>query len=292
MLPRRQGLEYGNDAMLPLVPIVALVLLLRAPALHAADVDFKQVGTIRPAGVRESSGVAPCRFDPQIFWTQTDGRKPVLFAMDRQGGSHGQVVVDVALNDWEDLASDHAGHLYIADTGNNGAVRTQLAVHQIDEPDPKSLPSRIKTTQSWTLTFPKEPFDCESLFIWQGHGYVISKIFNNGKASLYRFPLTPSSKPVMLERVSKLKIESPVTSASLSLDGLKMAVLTKNGPGVLDMSGDWKLLSQVKPTWTKFKHEHAEGCCFVPEGLLVTTESREIYLFSGLPFQTASPARQ
>ena len=41
-----------------------------------------------------------------------------------------------------------------------------------------------------------------------------------------------------------------------------------------------------KPFQAKFKHEHIEGCTFVPEGLLVTAESREIYLFTDEAFRT------
>lgn len=277
--------------MLPMTPFVVLVLLstLRMSAEGVPSVnEVRQIGTIRASAIRESSGIAPCKYDPQLFWTETDGRKPILFAIDRQGRSHGQTVIDVVLTDWEDLSTDHAGHLYIADTGNNDALRRQIAVHEIDEPDPKSMPAHIPVKQSWVLEFPKEPFDCESLFIWKGRGYVISKVFNNAKASIYTFPLTPSRKPVVLERLAKLKVESPVTSAALSVDGKKLAILTKSGPGILQLGDDWTAAWQEKPVWAKFKHEHVEACCFVPEGLLVTAESREIYLFTAPVFRASA----
>jgi hypothetical protein len=43
----------------------------------------------------------------------------------------------------------------------------------------------------------------------------------------------------------------------------------------------------MKPAHTKFKHEHIEGCCFVPEGLLATAETREIFLFTDPAFHPA-----
>lgn len=212
----------------------------------------------------------------------------MLFAIDRKGHARGQVIVSVALFDWEDLASDHKGHLYIADTGNNHLARSQLAVHEIDEPDPVKLPSTLPVRRTWKLSFPKDPFDCESLFLWEGHGYVISKVFNNAKAALYRFPLKTTGEPLVLERVTKLKIDSPVTAADLSRDGKKLAIICKSGAGLLQVDGDLKSAGDFKPVWTKFHHEHIEACCFVPEGLLVTAESREIYLFSGDVFRTAT----
>jgi hypothetical protein len=36
---------------------------------------------------------------------------------------------------------------------------------------------------------------------------------------------------------------------------------------------------------TKFKDEHIEGCCFVPDGLLATSESRDIFLFTNAAFR-------
>ena len=41
----------------------------------------------------------------------------------------------------------------------------------------------------------------------------------------------------------------------------------------------------MKPVTTPFRHEHIEGCCFVPEGLLATAESGEIFLFTNEAFR-------
>ena len=38
--------------------------------------------------------------------------------------------------------------------------------------------------------------------------------------------------------------------------------------------------NNANPHHTKLKNEHIEGCCFVPEGLLVTSERRMIFLFT------------
>ena len=92
----------------------------------------------------------------------------------------------------------------------------------------------------------------------------------------------------MLERVTKLKIDSPVTGADLSVDGTRVAFVSKSGAGLLKMAkaGDFKSLGEIKPFITKFRHEHIEACCFVPEGLLATAESREVYLFTAPEFRT------
>ena len=44
----------------------------------------------------------------------------------------------MTLHDWENIAIDSAGHLYIGDIGNNDSKRDTLAVYEIDEPNPQA----------------------------------------------------------------------------------------------------------------------------------------------------------
>src|SRR5215216_5393637 len=69
--------------------------------------------------IKESSGVVSSRRYADVFWTHNDGggpKKQVLYAIDRQGNTRASFpVIGVTLHDWEDLAIDDAGHLYIGD---------------------------------------------------------------------------------------------------------------------------------------------------------------------------------
>jgi hypothetical protein len=87
-----------------------------------------------------------------------------------------------------------------------------------------------------------------------------------------------------LELVAATKIESPVAGADISPDGRLLALVAKSGAFVYRIDGDVAKAGKRKVYQTKFRHEHIEGCCFVPEGLLATAESREIYLFTDEPF--------
>jgi hypothetical protein len=210
-----------------------------------------------------------------------------LFAIHREGKSLNEFIVAPPLvSDWEDISTDRKGHIYIGDIGNNDAKRTQIAVHEADEPDPKSGAGIVRITRSWQLRFPGKPFDCESLFILDGNGYVISKVFDDAHAELYRFPLTEQKHPFVLESVAKLKIDSPVTGACLSADGKSLGLVSKSGAYLYHVGKDLAKLAKQKPYHTKLRDAHIEGCCFVPEGMLVTAESREIYLFTDEPFRT------
>ena len=73
--------------------------------------------------LRKAPASSPAGGTPNVFWTHNDGggpKKQVLYAISRQGKTRVYFpVVGVTLHDWEDLAIDSAGHLYIGDIGNN-----------------------------------------------------------------------------------------------------------------------------------------------------------------------------
>jgi hypothetical protein len=220
--------------------------------------------------IKESSGVVASRRYADVFWTHNDGggpKKQVLYAIDRKGNTRASFsVIDVTLHDWEDLAIDNAGHLFIGDIGNNNAKRKTLAVYEIDEPNPQAGAGSVSPKRAWKLNFPQAPFDCESLFVWKDQGYVVSKVFDKARAQIFRFPLKETSEPLTLELVATTKIKSPVTGADISADGTLLGLVAKNGAYVFRIDGDVTPVNNATPHHTKLKNEHIEGCCFVPEG--------------------------
>jgi len=244
---------------------------------------------IRDPRIKESSGVVASRRYADVFWTHNDGggpKKQVLYAIDREGNTRAFFsVIDVTLHDWEDIAIDNAGHLFIGDIGNNNAKRKTLAVYEIDEPNPQAGTGSIAPKRAWKLKFPGAPFDCESLFVWKDQGYVVSKVFDKARAQIFRFPLKETNELLTLELVATTKIKSPVTGADISTDGTLLGLVAKNGAYVFRIDGDVTRVSNATPHDTKLKNEHIEGCCFVPEGLLVTSERRMIFLFTDPAFR-------
>ena len=93
-----------------------------------------------------------------------------------------------------------------------------------------------------------------------------------------------ANEPLMLELVATTKIESPVTGADISADGSLLGLVSKTGAYVYRIDGDVARVADVEPHHTKLKDQHIEGCCFVPDGLLATSERRNIFLFTDPPF--------
>ncbi len=246
-----------------------------------------RLGALAHPDLVESSGVAASRQHAGVLWTHNDGggRKASLYAIDRQGAHLGRwLVTGVALRDWEDIALDDQNRLYIADVGNNDARRQTLAVYRVDEPDPKTGGGVVRVSQGWTLRFPEKPFDCESLFIWKDNAYVISKVFDDLEAEIYSFALTGQTGQETLRRVARLRITSPVTGADISADGRQLGVVAQSGAFVFRIDGDVAAAAGMKPFHFRFKDRRIEGCCFVPDGLLATSEKRDVFLFTAAPF--------
>jgi hypothetical protein len=254
------------------------------PRVVAPGVE--QIGRIGSPAITESSGLAASRRHPGVFWTHNDkGSKPRLFAITREGNLLAQFKIEgVKIADWEDIAIDDEGRLYLGDIGNNEGKRSDVEIYGVDEPDPTSTRGTLQPNRIWRLQYPVKPFDAESLFVHQGAGYVISKVTKDRQAEIYRFALEDSG-PRTLESTAKLPITSPVTGADISPDGKRIGVVCKAGAYVFRVDGDVAKAGSVTPWNTRFRHESIEACCFVPEGLMATAESREIFLFNEEAFR-------
>jgi hypothetical protein len=241
-----------------------------------------RAGHIAHGAVRESSGVVASRQTPGVYWTHNDkGNAPVLYAIDREGRLLAQYHVAATHDDWEDVATDGEGNLYVGNIGNNDAAREWLEVHRLPEPRPAdgAAASRsLKVERTWRLRFPEAPFDCEALFVSGQSGYVISKQFDGAPAGVYRFPLDGDGE-VTLERVAEIPTEAPVTGADLSADGASLAVLTYGQLYTFAVGGDVPAAGRVEPRRVATPPGKLEGVCFAGDGIIATSEGRDVYHF-------------
>jgi hypothetical protein len=250
-----------------------------------------KLGRIDSKDIDESSGLAASRKHPGVFWTHNDsGNGPFLFAITKTGHCLASFqVAGVRNTDWEAIAADGEGHLYIGDIGNNDHKRDRVFVYRVDEPDPaaagpggKGQPLRVN--QVWRLKHPDKPFDAESLVIYQGKGYIISKLLTGKNAGLYRFDLAANAggDAITLEHVCDLPIRSPVTDACVSDDGKQLAVMTVTGPNLFQIDGDLANAAKVQPAYVNYFDAgdmNMEGVCFTEDGLLASTEQGQMLLF-------------
>jgi hypothetical protein len=115
----------------------------------------------------EVSGAAISARDPEVVWVIEDSGNPATAtALSPTGMTMSSLSVSVSNTDWEDLAilgRDGEGTLFIGDIGDNDAVRPEVTVLRIAEPDPH-MPSSTVDPETLTLRLP-QPADAEALLV-------------------------------------------------------------------------------------------------------------------------------
>ena len=244
---------------------------------------LERVGRLAAPAIREASGMTASRTHPGIYWVHNDsGNAAELFAVRRDGQLVRSYKVAAPNIDWEDIAADDSGHLYLADTGNNRLNLPLRAVHTLVEPDPTAPqpPERLLSVlASNYYQFPGgRRFDAEGMIVAGGQILLITKRRDGQAAELYRLPLAPASsllRPATPERVGLLPgCVEPVTGASLAPDGQQLAVVTDSSVRVYRSTNmaDWTLLGSAA-----FRAPDVEAITWDGADLILASEDRSVY---------------
>ncbi len=240
-------------------------------------------------GLVESSGLVVSRQHRGVLWTHNDsGGAPELFAIRLDGSLVGRIPIEGASNiDWEDLAIDDQGHLYVGDIGNNSSRRQDLSVLVIEEPDPESS-EPVRPLRRWSYRFPDQPwppdgaeanFDAEGLFWARGRLYLISKRRDDTLTVLYRFP--EGDGGAELERISSFDVGGMTTAADVTPDGRYLAVLTYHSIVVFERpeEGDDYFAEPpvLQTALVVLATKQSEGLAWNGPDLLISNEQEQIH---------------
>jgi hypothetical protein len=192
----------------------------------------------------------------------------------------GEVVCTVRLvkapnTDWEDIAIDAAGNLYVGDIGNNKGVFGARYIYVLPEPDPHATPSiTARWTQRLKFKYPQKRFNAECLFVLKDRIYITSSELRE-RPMVYR--LDPKSDTeCQLVRIEKLPVWL-AQGADTSLDETKLVVCTRGALWVLDIDENAQPVPDQKPRRVTFPPSSAEACCFDGGDVLVLTERGKLF---------------
>ncbi|HTE20166.1 MAG TPA: hypothetical protein VK689_17515 [Armatimonadota bacterium] len=180
-----------------------LVLLPAGAAGSAAVVPYRPpvlLCRLADTRINESSGLAASAYTDNYFFTHNDsGDGPRVYAVNRRGKTLAVFTVTGAESlDWEDMARgpgpDGKPALFLADIGNNAALRRHVSVYRI--PEPKVNPARagaVAATEPavrYDLQYEDGPHDAEALLIHPktGHQFIVTKSLAG--SSVYAAPTT------------------------------------------------------------------------------------------------------
>lgn len=210
-----------------------------------------RLSEIQDRKIAESSGLVRSRTHDGVFWTHNDsGDAPRFFAIDAAGNLLAEFSVAGAAHvDWEDIAIDDAGHLYLGDFGNNDNLRDDLVVYRVAEPDPSGGNASVKIDRRIPFSYADQEklgdrlrmnFDGEALFWREGALYLFTKHRSDAATQLYR--LDPEiTEPQQLAPLARFELSigtdgllGNTTAADLSPDGRRLALLTYRGIFLFD----------------------------------------------------------
>lgn len=207
-----------------------------------------------PESLPESSGLQ--YYANGLVWTHNDsGNQPVLYQIDTMGRvNQFKRITNAANFDWEDLAKDDEGNLYIGDFGNNKNDRKSFQIYKIGNPE-KTKEERI-AAEVITYAYPDQKsfppaknnlnFDVEAMIAFDNHLYLFTKnrtIPYSGYVKLYKLPNTPGEYTAeLIDSLHLNNNDSPIdwiTGADISPDKKKIVLLSSHKVWLIqDFKGD------------------------------------------------------
>ena len=261
--------------------------------------------TFDTTAIRESSALQASRNQPGVFWTLSDSGNPAaIYALARDGRLLGSFEIEgVTNNDWEAMALDDAGRIYIGDVGNNANRRRDLEVLVVEEPTvelegnhrvgPPPAPLPVIERLPYHYREQVQPpdgrirdFDCEGLFWARGKLYLLTKERSSGGTVLYRFD-QGATRP-FLARVGRFDFGDfagpsgmTTTGADASFDGATLAVLGYRAVFLFERPAEGDNYLSSQPTRTirlsQGVTKQAEGIAWDGEDLLISNEQGELH---------------
>lgn len=192
-----------------------------------------------PKSLKEVSGI---EWTNDKLWAIEDsGNDNIIYQIDDKGDvSHSLMINNATNTDWEDLASDTEGNIYIGDFGNNDNYRTDLCIYKIskDSLGKEQCQAIAKTTFSYPeqKEFPPKKtqrlFDVEGFVVYKGHFYLFTKNRSknsDGTVLVYKISNKSGNQPA--QQIGSFITCSEfntcaITAADISDNGQKLALLS------------------------------------------------------------------
>ncbi len=243
-----------------------------------------------PKEVSETSGIE--MKNKKEFWTMNDsGGKTEIYLCSTSGKLKYTLEIENE-KDWEDLAQDENGNLYIADTGNNGNDRRNLRIYKLKNNDLKKNKVKAKEIRfryEDQTDFPPKPdqlyFDCEAL-IWQNqHLYLFTKSRCwPAICNVYRIPDTAGEYVAqkVASFTTKLKPENNelinsywITAADISPDGKNLALLSNDRVWIFSDFHEDHFFEGKDDEYKLGKISQKESICFSDNATLYITDEQD-----------------
>ncbi|MBL4663893.1 MAG: hypothetical protein JKY22_10175, partial [Flavobacteriaceae bacterium] len=243
-----------------------------------------------PRTIKEVSGIEKFP-NEDIIWTINDSRNPPEiygFSINTQKIIKTLRLLNAPNIDWEDLAINPNGTLYVGNFGNNKSNRNDLSIYAISKPGniKKRRTKPIITTfhfEDQVKFPPKEKhlsFDVEAFIYLNNHFYLFTRNRAkkyDGKTKIYKIPAQEgdfAAKLIGSFKTCDDQSDCEITSAAIHEPTGKIVLLSYNKVWILS---DYEEDDFTSGTIQKIKLGHRsqkESICFISENELYIADER------------------
>lgn len=295
--------KYVSSTLATLPWAAAFAFFVEAAVPERAMAQAFSLDNARPLAegpAKENSGIVRSRLWPETFWMHNDsGDEPRIYAIRRDGTlfqaerdddkTPGTLVGGAINVDWEDIAIDNRGHLIVADVGNNGNNRRDLALYYLAEPAPSA--ERTAFLRKVFVRYPDQKafpapdtdfnYDAEGVFAIEHRIYILTKHRSDSATKLYCYDpdATPAGDVATLEYVDRFEIGGQATAADATPDGKRVVVATYDAFWLFEVEDPRQPLrgpvSKLEYTGAK----QVEALCFADDRTLLAADEATGKLF-------------
>ena len=231
--------------------------------------QYKPIAIIKSSEINESSGIIKSKKHKGIYWTHNDsGDTNRIFAIKADGTLVATYQIKGAeAKDWEDIAIDNTGNLYIGDIGNNNKKRQDLMIYMVNEPDTLNPTGGLDIIKTIKVNYGETNYDCESLCLTpEGKILLITK--NPSPANIFAY------NGKTWDKIQELKISNLATGADINQQG-DLIISTYIGFYIFK----W---NKIRRQYTPEKHvyyvqKQCEAVCWDNTDLIFTNEQKDIF---------------
>ncbi len=243
-------------------------------------VKIEQIGRLDER-IKENSGLAYA--SDSTFWTNPDGGSgSVLHVFNLTGELLQTEKVPIPNRDWEDLAQDTIGNLFIGDFGNNANTRRNLAVYKLEQENMQvtdTIYFNFADQTEFPPAYRQRHHDVEAFFYRSDALYLFTKSRAlKGLTKLYSLPAHSGDYTLIPQE--ELQVKSPITAAA-SAPNRKEYALLGYGRLYLFQPEDIATVSLKSKRYclTVGRTGQAEAILYLsPTQLLLTNENGKLFL--------------
>ena len=265
------------------------IALLLGLLLMGCQKNNSQITTIAelPKKLHEVSGIQMS--GQTVFAIEDSGNGSFLYALGLDGKKQKEWVVNAENTDWEDLASDSQGNLYLGDFGNNDNDRKDLCIYKINPQ--KVQNDGIAPVYKVSFYYPEQQefppskkellYDCEAFFELNGFFYLFTKNRSkgfDGTTLIYKIPNKEGNHAAQL--LGKYKTgdhynDSAVTGAAISPDGSKFVLLSHSKIWLFEHFTNDDFVNGKVTSYDLGHYSQKEAVCFKDDNTLLIADEKD-----------------